>query len=40
MDIIAIEDLYGRDENGDPKIPEEELIKKLNEIITWINDNE
>jgi len=37
MDKISIDDLYGKDSDGNPKIPEEELIKKINEIIEKIN---
>lgn len=38
MDKISIDELYGRDSDGNPKIPEEELMKKINEIIDWINN--
>lgn len=37
MDKISTDDLYKVDSDGNPAIPEEELIKKINEIIDWIN---
>ncbi len=39
MDKISIDDLYKADADGNPAIPEEEIVKKLNEIIDWINNN-
>ena len=37
MEKIEYDDLWGEDENGRPKEPFEEILKKLNEIIDWIN---
>lgn len=39
MDKISIDDLYKKDADGNPSIPEEKLINKINEIIDWINNN-
>ena len=37
IDNIEYDDLWGDDDNGAPKEPFEELLKKINEIIDWIN---
>tara|TARA_R110002012_G_scaffold122078_1_gene271924 strand:+ start:15416 stop:15538 length:123 start_codon:yes stop_codon:yes gene_type:complete len=40
MEKLEFEDLFGEHENTRPKDPIEELLKKINEIIDWINKQE
>lgn len=37
MDKINFDELWEKDENGIVSEPFEELLKKINEIIDWIN---
>ena len=37
MDKIEYDELFEDDENGEPKEPFKELVKKINEIVEWVN---